>query len=55
MIFKWKKDLDTLQKINEEPSASQVSLTQVGRENLSDALSPHEDYEGHHRFDLEVT
>jgi len=49
------KDLDAVQKINGEPSASQVSVTQVGGENLSDALSLHEDYEGRHRFELEVT
>lgn len=37
------------------PSASHISVTQVGRENLSDALPPHETYEGRHRFDPAAT
>lgn len=39
----------------EEPSASQVSVTAVGRENLSDSLAPHESYEGRHRYDPGAT
>ena len=38
-----------------EPSASQTSAAQVGRENLSDALPPHETYEGRHRYDPGAT
>jgi hypothetical protein len=35
--------------------ASQISIVQVGRENLSDALAPHESYEGRHRYDPGAT
>lgn len=36
-------------------SFSQVSTAPVGRENLSDALPPHESYEGRHRYDPAAT
>ena len=36
-------------------SASHISNVQVGRENLSDAVAPHESYEGHHRYDPGAT
>jgi hypothetical protein len=42
-------------KVSGEPSASQVSFTRVGRENLSDSLAPHESYEGRHRYDPGAT
>jgi hypothetical protein len=38
-----------------EPCASHISVVQVGRQNLSDALPPHNDYEGRHRFDPGAT
>lgn len=34
---------------------SQISVTEVGREHLSDALRPHESYEGLHRYDPGAT
>jgi hypothetical protein len=37
------------------PSVSQVSVAEVGREHLSDALPPHESYEGHDRYDPGAT
>ncbi len=37
------------------PSVSQVSVAEVGREHLSDALPPHESYEGYHRYDPGAT
>lgn len=37
--------------MSERLSASQISVTHVGRENLADALPPHETYEGRHRYD----
>ncbi|CAD6441390.1 0507edf3-df38-4c38-8c09-2cc7e636c6ff [Sclerotinia trifoliorum] len=36
-------------------SASHISVTHVGRENLADALPPHESYEGSHRYDPAAT
>lgn len=36
-------------------SASQASVANVGRENLSDAIAPHETYEGGHRYDPTAT
>lgn len=42
-------------KVSEEPSASQISVARVGRENLSDSLPPHESYEGRHRYDPGAT
>lgn len=36
-------------------SASHISVTNVGRENLADALPPHESYEGSHRYDPAAT
>lgn len=36
-------------------SSSQLSVAQVGRENLGEALPPHESYEGRHRFDPTAT
>lgn len=36
----------------EHASVSQLPLAaRVGRENLADAIPPHESYEGHHRWD----
>ncbi|KFY19499.1 hypothetical protein V491_04400 [Pseudogymnoascus sp. VKM F-3775] len=40
---------------NGEPDTSKISAVRVGRENLSDALPPHVDYEGRHRFDPGAT
>ncbi|KFY56718.1 hypothetical protein V497_06055 [Pseudogymnoascus sp. VKM F-4516 (FW-969)] len=40
---------------NGEQYTSKISAVRVGRENLSDALPPHEDYEGRHRFDPGAT
>lgn len=40
---------------NREPSISQISVVQVGREHLSDAIAPHETYEGRHRYDPGAT
>lgn len=37
------------------PTDSQISLVPVGRENLGDALPPHDSYEGRHRYDPEAT
>ena len=39
----------------EGPTVSQVSVTHVGRDKLSDALPPHESYEGRHRYDPAAT
>ena len=51
-----KMDLDDPRKIsNGEPAVSQISVAQVGRENLSDSLAPHESYEGRHRYDPGAT
>lgn len=36
-------------------SSSQISIAPVGRENLSDAIPPHESYEGRHRYDPGAT
>ncbi|KFX93064.1 hypothetical protein O988_07003 [Pseudogymnoascus sp. VKM F-3808] len=40
---------------NGEQYTSKISAVRVGRENLSDTLPPHEDYEGRHRFDPGAT
>jgi hypothetical protein len=48
-------DVEPRKVSNEEPLASQISVAQVGRENLSDALAPHESYEGRHRYDPGAT
>jgi len=37
------------------PSESQLSSPAVGRENIADALPPHDSYEGKHRWDPEAT
>ncbi len=37
------------------PSDSQISDVAVGRENIADALPPHESYEGKHRWDPAAT
>ena len=53
------KDIDAIPKkvdsTEEGPSASQISVAHIGRENLSDALPPHESYEGKHRYDPGAT
>jgi len=50
------KEMDVdRKKVSGEPSASQISVARVGRENLSDSLAPHETYEGLHRFDPGAT
>ncbi|KAJ8059459.1 hypothetical protein OCU04_011121 [Sclerotinia nivalis] len=36
-------------------TASQISVAHIGRENLADALPPHESYEGSHRYDPAAT
>lgn len=36
-------------------TGSQISVTHVGRENLADAIPPHESYEGRHRYDPSAT
>jgi hypothetical protein len=38
-------------KTSQSGSTSHVSFVPVGRENLSNALPPHESYEGRHRWD----
>ena len=42
-------------KISGEPTASEVSAIPVGREQLYDAIAPHESYEGFHRYDPDAT
>ncbi|KAL2061446.1 hypothetical protein VTL71DRAFT_7719 [Oculimacula yallundae] len=37
------------------PSGSQISHVAVGRENIAEALPPHESYEGKHRWDPSAT
>ncbi len=52
------KDLDAVQRkvsSNDVQQVSQISVTEVGREHLSDALPPHETYEGRHRYDPGAT
>ena len=52
------KDLDAVQRkvsTSDGQQISQISVTEVGREHLSDALAPHETYEGRHRYDPGVT
>lgn len=39
----------------EAASVSHLSVARVGREELSDALPPHETYEGRHRWDPNFT
>jgi len=41
--------------IERGPTSSQLTATRVGRENLADALPPHETYEGLHRYDPGAT
>lgn len=48
-------DADPRKVSNGEASASQISVVQVGRENLSDSVAPHESYEGLHRYDPGAT
>ncbi|KAG9245898.1 major facilitator superfamily domain-containing protein [Calycina marina] len=38
-----------------DPSESQISDVAIGRENIADALPPHESYEGKHRWDPTAT
>jgi hypothetical protein len=40
---------------NDGPSSSHISIVQVGREHLADAIPPHESYEGRHRYDPGAT
>lgn len=40
---------------NDGATSSQLTGTRIGRENLSDALPPHESYEGRHRYDPGAT
>ncbi len=50
------KEMDVeRKKVSGEPSASQISVARVGRENLSDSIAPHETYEGRHRYDPGAT
>ena len=42
-------------KTSVDGSASHLSVVPVGREHLSDALPPHESYEGRHRWDPSAT
>lgn len=46
---------DIPRKTSSGPSLSHVSVAQVGRENLSDAIPPHDSYEGKHRWDPSAT
>ena len=48
-------DVDPRKDSTGEPTASQISSVQVGRERLSDTLAPHESYEGLHRYDPGAT
>jgi hypothetical protein len=48
-------EIDPRKVSNGEPSASQASSVQVGRENLFDSLAPHASYEGRHRYDPGAT
>jgi len=45
---------DTSRKVVSD-TGSQISVTNVGREALADALPPHESYEGAHRYDPAAT
>jgi hypothetical protein len=45
----------SLDKTNKNGSTSHIPIVPVGRENLSKALPPHVSYEGHHRWDPDVT
>jgi hypothetical protein len=50
------KEMDVeRKKVSGEPSASQISVARVGRENISDSIAPHETYEGRHRYDPGAT
>ena len=50
------KPIDPMRKtLSSGPSESQVSEVHVGRENLADALPPHDSYEGLHRWDPQAT
>lgn len=42
-------------KSSAEPSVSHISVAEVGREHLSETLTPHESYEGKHRWDPSAT
>ncbi|OBT86766.1 hypothetical protein VE02_04216 [Pseudogymnoascus sp. 03VT05] len=56
-LFQTEKDIAIQRTVsdNGEPYTSKISAVRVGRENLSNALPPHEDYEGLHRFDPGAT
>lgn len=56
--FPPEKDLKPLARkasSDDGPTSSQISTAQVGREHLSDAVAPHESYEGRHRYDPGAT
>lgn len=58
LLSKMDKDLDAVQRkvsSNDGQQISEISVTEVGREHLSDALPPHETYEGRHRYDPGAT
>jgi hypothetical protein len=46
---------DTPKKLGFDEFVEHVEVTGVGRENLADALPPHESYEGRHRWDPSAT
>jgi hypothetical protein len=48
-------EIDPRKVSNGDASASQISGVQIGRENLSDSVAPHETYEGRHRYDPGAT
>lgn len=50
-----KDDIEARPAIADEIDDSGKGHVEVGRENLHSALPPHESYEGHHRFDPELT
>jgi hypothetical protein len=52
---KYYEDSPKIPSEHPEASYSQISVAPVGRENLSDALPPHETYEGRHRYDPAAT
>ncbi|CZS97744.1 related to nicotinamide mononucleotide permease [Rhynchosporium agropyri] len=49
------KELGVRKLSSAGPSGSQISQVAVGRENIAEALPPHESYEGKHRWDPSAT
>ncbi|XMA11781.1 hypothetical protein WAI453_004572 [Rhynchosporium graminicola] len=49
------KELGVRKSSSAGPSGSQISQVAVGRENIAEALPPHESYEGKHRWDPSAT